>query len=197
MAESDATLAEFCDPPPFSVEAQGVSLTFYPGGPERLTALIGLIEGAQRQLKLAFYIFATDACAVRVRDALVAAARRGVDVTLMVDGFGAQADEAFFAPLIEAGGTFRCFIARFTRRYLIRNHQKIVIADGRIAMLGGFNVENSYFARPGEDGWSDLAFTVEGAVVDRIGAWFGELDDWAAHPRAQFRAIRRKVRAWD
>ena len=197
MAESDATLAEFSDPPPFSVEAQGVSLTFYPGGPERLTALIGLIEGAQRQLKLAFYIFATDACAVRVRDALAAAARRGVDVTLMVDGFGAQADEAFFAPLIEAGGTFRCFIARFTRRYLIRNHQKIVIADGRIAMLGGFNVENSYFARPGEDGWSDLAFTVEGAVVDRIGAWFGELDDWAAHPRAQFRAIRRKVRAWD
>ena len=43
--------------------------------------------------------------------------------------------------------------------------------------------------RPGEDGWSDLAYTVEGPVVDRIGAWFDELDDWASHPRAQFRAI--------
>ena len=64
-------------------------------------------------------------------------------------------------------------------------------------MLGGFNVENSYFAPPGEDGWSDLAFTVEGPVVTRIGDWFDELEDWTSHPEAQFRAIRRKVHNWD
>ena len=64
-------------------------------------------------------------------------------------------------------------------------------------MLGGFNVEDSYFAPPGEDGWNDLAFTVEGPVVARIGAWFDELQDWAGDPKAQFRAITRKVRRWD
>ena len=197
MAESQAPAAGFCDPPPFALEAQGLSLRFYPGGRDRLAALLGLIEGAQASLKLAFYIFATDACAVRVRDALVAAAKRGVEVRLIVDGFGAVADERFFAPLIEAGGAFCCFLAKWTRRYLIRNHQKIVVADGRVAMLGGFNVEDSYFAPPGEDGWNDLAFTVEGPVVERIGAWFDELADWAARPDAQFRAIVRKVRGWD
>jgi cardiolipin synthase len=197
MAESDAPPAEFCDPPPFSVEAQGLALTFYPGGEERLAALVALIDGARSQLKIAFYIFATDECSVRVRDALVAAARRGVDVRLIVDGFGALAGREFFAPLIEAGGTFYCFIAKWTRRYLIRNHQKIVLADGKVAMLGGFNIETAYFAPPREDGWNDLAFTVEGPVVDRIGAWFDELDDWTAHREAQFRAIRRKVRKWD
>jgi len=195
MAESD--LAPFCDPPPFSIEAQGLSFTFHPGGPEKLQALLALIEGARSRLQLAFYIFATDHAGVRVRDALTAAARRGVDVRLIVDGFGANADRAFFAPLIEAGGTFRCFIAKWTRRYLIRNHQKIVIADGQVAMLGGFNVEDSYFAPPEEDGWNDLAFSVEGPVVERIGDWFEELEDWTSRPNAQFLAIRRKVRDWD
>ena len=117
-----------------------------------------------------------------MRDALVAAARRGVDVRVIVDGFGAIAGQEFFAPLVEAGGKFCCFIAGLTRGYLIRNHQKLVVADSKVAMLGGFNVENAYFELPGEDGWSDLAFTVEGPVVERVEAWFDELEDWVAQP---------------
>jgi cardiolipin synthase len=60
MVESDAPSGDYCDPPPFSVEAQGLSLNFYPGGRERFDALIGLIAGADTCLKLVFYIFATD-----------------------------------------------------------------------------------------------------------------------------------------
>lgn len=197
MADRMDAPNRFCDPPPFKVEAQGHSLAFYAGGPERFEALLSLIEGARERLRICFYIFATDQSAVRVRDALVAAVRRGVDVRLIVDGFGALADERFFAPFIEAGGTFSSFLARFTRRYLIRNHQKIVIADDKVAMLGGFNVENAYFVGPDEDGWNDLAFTVEGPAVARLGDWFEKLDDWISHPQAQFRNIRRKVKAWD
>ena len=70
----------------------------------------------------------------------------GDDVRLLVDSFGANADARFFASLTDAGGKFLCFQPRWTRRYLIRNHQKIVVADRRIAMLGGFNVEDTYFA---------------------------------------------------
>ncbi len=197
MAESDASPAKYCDPPPFSVEAQGLTLNFYPGGRERYDALLGLIAGADTCLRLAFYIFATDESGAAVRDALVAAARRGVDVRVIVDGFGAAAGQAFFAPLVEAGGRFRCFIPRFTRGYLIRNHQKLVVSDSRVAMLGGFNVENNYFAVPGEEGWSDLGFTVEGPVVERIAEWFDELEDWVSQPKSQFRGIRRKVLEWD
>jgi cardiolipin synthase len=196
MADRDAT-PEFCDPPSFSAEAQGHRLAFQPSGPDRLAALLGMIDGAHERLKVAFYIFATDECAVRVRDALAAAARRGVEVHVILDGFGAAAEERFFAPLIETGGHFCRFIPKWTRRYLIRNHQKIVVADGRVAMLGGFNVENSYFAPPDEDGWIDLGFTIEGAVVERVEAWFDELESWASNPRAQFRAIRRMVRRWN
>ncbi len=197
MADSDAPSGEYCDPRPFSVEAQGHALAFYPGGRERFDALLGLISGAERSLKIAFYIFATDESGEAVRDALVEAARRGVDVRVIVDGFGADAGEAFFASLVEAGGHFCCFLPRLTRGYLIRNHQKLVVADGRVAMLGGFNVENTYFAVPGEEGWSDLGFTVEGPVVERIEAWFDQLEAWVTHPKAQFRGIRRRVREWN
>jgi cardiolipin synthase A/B len=196
MADRDP-IAEFCDPPSFSAEAQGHRLAFQPSGPDRLAALLGMIEGARERLKVAFYIFATDECAGQVRDALAAAARRGVDVHVILDGFGAAADETFFASMIEAGGRFCRFIPKWSRRYLIRNHQKIVVADGRVAMLGGFNVENSYFAPPEEDGWIDLGFTLEGPAVERVEAWFDQLEEWASDPRAQFRAIRRLVRRWD
>jgi cardiolipin synthase A/B len=197
MAESDAPDEGYCDPPPFSVEAQGLSLAFYPGGRDRLEALLGLIGGAQTCLKVAFYIFATDESGIRVRDALVATARRGVDVRVILDGFGSVAGEAFFAPLVEAGGTFCSFLPRLTRGYLIRNHQKLVVADSRTAMLGGFNVENAYFELADEGGWADLAFTVEGPVVERVEAWFDELEDWVSQPKARFRAIRRKVLCWN
>ena len=197
MADYDKPAASYCAPPPFQVEAQGHKLAFKPSGPDRLETLLALIDGAKDRLKVAFYIFATDASGARVRDALAAAARRGVDVHVILDGFGALADEQFFMPMIEAGGAFCRFIPKWTRRYLIRNHQKIVLADGHIAMLGGFNVEDAYFKSADEDGWLDLGFTVEGPIVAKVEAWFDELESWVLSPKPQFRVIRRKVLQWD
>ncbi len=189
--------AAYRDPAPFHAELPGLALGFYPGGPDRLERLLRLIEEAQHSLKLAFYIFARDEAGRIVRDALVAAAVRGVAVTVIVDGFGSQADAVFFAPLTEAGGDFRIFQARWSRRYLIRNHQKIVVADGNTAMLGGFNIENDYFELPEQDGWNDLAVTLTGDIVEQVEAWFGELEAWTASDKAQFRAIRKSVREWE
>ena len=92
----------YVDPPPFTVEAQGQKLVFYPAGKDRLAALIAMIESARESIRMCFYIFAEDASGVMVRDALAAAAARGVDVHLIIDGFGADARKEFFAPLVEA-----------------------------------------------------------------------------------------------
>lgn len=191
-----ASHATYCDPEPFTLEAQRQALTFYPAGSDRLAALLTLIEGASKNLQVCFYIFAGDASGIAVRDALVAAARRGVAVSLIVDGFGTPARDAFFATLRAAGAQFCWFSPRWTQRYLIRNHQKIVVADGRIAMLGGFNVEDDYFGAPENGAWSDLAMTIEGSAVDDLARWFAKLERWTqdAHPR--WRAIRRLVREW-
>ncbi len=185
------------DPEPFAAQAQGLAFTFYPAGKDRREALLEIIAGAQTSLKIAFYIFAPDGVGMAVRDALVAAARRGVDVTLIVDGFGASVDKAFFAEMTEAGGCFCVFMAKWSRRALIRNHQKIVVADDAVAMLGGFNVEDDYFAPPQANGWNDLGFRLEGPVVARVADWFAELKAWAVDDKAQFRDIRRRVHEWD
>ncbi|KLI64482.1 hypothetical protein AAV99_02495 [Aurantiacibacter marinus] len=192
-----ADLPAYADPEPFAAEAQGQSFTFYPAGKDRRAALLDIITGAQESLKIAFYIFAPDGVGTAVRDALVAAARRGVDVTLIVDGFGASVDEKFFDELREAGGTYYLFMARWSHRALIRNHQKIVVADDSVAMMGGFNVEDDYFAPPQQNGWNDLGFRLEGSVVGQVAKWFGELKAWASDDKAQFRDIRRRVREWD
>jgi cardiolipin synthase len=127
---------DYVDPAPFAVEAQGQSLVFYPAGKDRLAALLDLLEGARTSIRICFYIFAEDATGVMVRDALAAAAKRGVKVNLIIDGFGADARQAFFAPMCDAGGTFCCFSPKWSQRYLIRNHQKIVVIDGRTAVIG-------------------------------------------------------------
>ncbi|MGB3165210.1 MAG: phosphatidylserine/phosphatidylglycerophosphate/cardiolipin synthase family protein [Alteraurantiacibacter sp.] len=193
----DTAFAGWCDPEPFEAEAQGHSFTFYPAGKDRRRALMEMIESAQVSLKVAFYIFAKTGVGQDVRDALCAAAKRGVDTTLIVDGFGAEVDRAFFEEMTAAGGCFCVFLAKWSRRALIRNHQKMVIVDDRVAMMGGFNVEDDYFAPPADNGWNDLGFRLEGEVVGKISAWFAELKEWAGDEHAQFRDIRRRVREWD
>lgn len=188
---------EYTDPPPFTLEAQGHTFVFYPAGEDRLAALLALIEAAKQSIRMCFYIFAEDASGVLVRDALAAASRRGVDVNLIIDGFGADARKAFFTPLTDAGGTFCAFSPTISQRYLIRNHQKIVVIDERIAMIGGFNVEDSYFAPPAVNGWNDLGITLEGAAVAQLVHWYDQVERWTLDPHAKWRSIRRLVREWD
>ena len=188
--------AGYVDAEPFSFTAHGQELTFYPAGKDRLAALLGLIDEAQSSLKLYYYIFSTDACAARVRDALAAAAARGVAVTLMLDGFGADASDDFLAALIEAGGRVLRFSPRWNTRYLVRNHQKMLIADDRTALIGGFNIEQSYFDPPDSDGWHDMGVSVCGDSVAKLVDWYRGLERWTANPRAQFLAMRRLVRGW-
>ncbi|MGN6496306.1 MAG: phospholipase D-like domain-containing protein [Tsuneonella sp.] len=196
MGAADSEEGGWNDPPAFRVTAQGHELSFFPAGADRKRALLDLIASARTSLQLCFYIFATDETAVLVRDALTDAVRRGVAVTLMIDSFGAAADEAFFRPFIEAGGDYCCFSPRFTQRYLIRNHQKIAIADGTRAMLGGFNIEDAYFAGPSDAGWTDLGVIVEGPVVRELVRWYEQLLAWTQDPGAQWHAMRRMVRDW-
>ena len=166
-------------------------------GPALRSALIGLIDGARESLKLYYYIFANDESGRMVLDRLVAASARGVAVTLMIDAFGsAETPRGFFDPLIAAGGHFRRFGARRSTRYLIRNHQKMTIADDRRLLLGGFNVEDAYFGLPEDDAWADLGLLIDGPQVAAMTNWYGQLWRWVSTKGQRFRTLRRMVRHW-
>jgi cardiolipin synthase A/B len=167
-------------------------------GPRRLEALIALIEGAQTSLRILFYIYTDDAAGRRVRDAMVAARARGVSVSVIVDGFGSPVggDESFFQPLTDAGGTVCRFLPRWGRSYLLRNHQKLALADaesgeGARVITGGFNIEDDYFGTPAEQAWRDLGIQIEGPAAARIAGYFDALSEWAQRDKAKIRDLRR------
>lgn len=172
----------------------GHRLTPLPDGSGRMDALLALIDGARTSLRILYYIFEGDAAGTRVRDALVAAGARGVSVSLLVDGFGSgDAPPDFFEPLKASAGEICRYEPRWGRRYLLRNHQKMAIADGERAIVGGFNIADDYFVDAG--GWRDLGLLVEGPAVARLAAYFDALLEWTGRPRSKIRDLGRILHA--
>ena len=182
---------------PLSLTAAGHDLTIYPHGEHRLDALCELIDETRDTLHLFYYMFQSDRAGTRVRDCIVEAARRGVKVQLIVDRFGTDAKPPFFEPIIEAGGSFSIFSPKKTRRYLIRNHQKICVSDERVAMVGGFNISDHYFNPPPDNGWTDLGVKMTGPVVDDLLKWYRQFATYARDEDTQFRAIRKLIEDWE
>ncbi|OYY73145.1 phosphatidylserine/phosphatidylglycerophosphate/cardiolipin synthase family protein [Sphingomonas sp. 28-63-12] len=186
--------------PPFIVDDN--RLTLLDKGPARLEALIALIDAAQATLRIIYYIYVDDRAGSRVRAALIRAAARGVAVSLIVDGLGSEAasQRHFFDPMTAAGISVCRFVPRWGRRYLLRNHQKLALADGEgaapRAIIGGFNVEDAYFGTPADQAWRDLGLLVEGPAAMRITGYFDALARWTRRPRAPLRILRRSLAAW-
>ncbi|HEX8622086.1 MAG TPA: phosphatidylserine/phosphatidylglycerophosphate/cardiolipin synthase family protein [Allosphingosinicella sp.] len=176
-----------------SLAVAGNRLTLLADGPERLEALLELIESAGESLRFLYYMFIDDSSGTRVRDALIAAAGRGVKVSLLVDGFGSTANRDFFRPLEAAGVAFCRFSAKFGRRYLLRNHQKLALADGERVIIGGFNVSDDYFGTVESGAWRDIGLRVEGESVACLTGYYDGLFRWTADPDARIRDLRRML----
>jgi cardiolipin synthase A/B len=178
-------------------EVAGHRLHILHKGEERLAALLTLIDGARRSLRVFFYMFHADATGTQVRDALIAAAARGVKVELMIDRFGSSAiSEIFFTPLIAAGANYHSFSSRWGLGYFIRNHQKMVIADEAHALIGGFNITDEYFDRAGDKSWEDLGAVISGPQVAPLVAYYDKLSDLTDDGHVPFLKMRQLIRSW-
>jgi len=174
---------------------EGSRLELIENGVARLEELLRIIEQAKESLRLIFYIFDDDNSGRRVRDALVEAAARGVRVRLLVDGFGCStAEPEFFQAIRDAGGDFCVFNPRYGARYLVRNHQKLVVADRKIGIIGGANVQDSYLTDEGPNHWRDLWLRIEGPSLDAPCRYFDSLFRWTKAKDSKLRALRRIVR---
>jgi cardiolipin synthase A/B len=176
----------------------GNDILLIPSGPERLSALLALIDGARASLELYYYTFASDEAGHAVLEALIDARNRDVAVTLIIDSFGSSATaKSTFDALKEAGARFAVFGHKRSTRYLIRNHQKMTIADRRHALIGGFNIEHGYFGSGEvELDWCDLGVLVEGPLAAELGRWYTGLAQWTFDGKQTFRRLRRLVRHW-
>ncbi|MEO5640263.1 MAG: phosphatidylserine/phosphatidylglycerophosphate/cardiolipin synthase family protein [Sphingomicrobium sp.] len=178
-----------------SLTVDGNKLTLLTEGPARLEALLVLIDEATTSLRILYYIFINDESGERVNKALLRAVDRGVEVSLLIDGFGSsKTPETYFAELHDKGARFCRFNPSYGRRYLLRNHQKLALADDKCALIGGFNVENDYFGTAEDGAWRDIGLIVEGPAAERLGRYFDALMGWALHKGARLRALRAVIR---
>ena len=185
--------AEPVPAPAIRAEIAGNRLELLETGAGRLRALLELIAGARQSVKILMYMFDPGATGDRVRGALIEAARRGVAVKLLIDGFGSAAGPEFFAGLEESGGEICVFNPAYGRRYLLRNHQKLAIADDLVAILGGANIDDAYMEDQGPAHWRDLWLRIEGPEVSCAGKYFDSLLHWSQRGGVRLRSIRRLV----
>ncbi len=155
-------------------------------GAEASAALFAVFENAQQSLDLCTYILGNDLFGSEVTARLAARVRAGVRVRLMLDGVGAlQLPRAGLRRLHAVGIATAVFSPLLARRTSgprnLRNHRKLVIADGRALWAGGRNLAAEYFTgRAGEPPWCDLSFDLDGPVAAAAAAQF-EADWLASH----------------
>ncbi len=154
--------------------SHGNQLSLLHRGEQFFPALIGACESALVEIYLETYIFALDPTGLRVKTALLNAARRGVAVQLIVDWLGTGDDtiEQLRAELEPAGVRIVIFNPWF-KRGIVRMHRKIAVIDQRIAFLGGLNINDDFLADDGSAAplpaarW-DFAVSVSGPLVQAI-----------------------------
>lgn len=179
----------------------GNQLTLIQNGAEYFPQLCVDMDAAQHSIYLETYIFSADRIGRVVADAMRRAARRGVEVRVLLDGFGSASLPQQWVDELHMAGVqvqwFRREIYRFKlRRHRLRRlHRKLVVIDGEVAFIGGINIsddmaEHEYFLAPR----LDYAVRVQGAVADQMHVVMANL--WRMVAWANLRRRGKRFERW-
>jgi cardiolipin synthase len=152
-------------------------------GDAKLAAIEREVANAHHHLHFEYYIWEPDHVGTYVRDLLVAAAKRKIEVRVLYDSVGSpNVGPKFWKPLAEAGGEVRPFnrlrmsIAS-VHLHNFRTHRKIAVVDGHVGFLGGINMHDPETpTRSGKDAWRDQHACIHGEPTHRIQRLF--LENW-------------------
>ena len=157
-------------------------------------AVFDSIRAARQEVLLETFIVWEDKVGWELHAALLEAVRRGVQIDVLVDGFGSwELTPKFTRPLLEAGVRLRVFdqAPRFLGKranVLRRMHRKIVVVDGQRAFVGGINYSGDHLADFGPEAKQDYAVQLEGPIVEDIRRFaveaIGKSSRHAAHAAA-------------
>lgn len=151
-------------------------------GMDALMSRIWLIDHARHSIDLQYFIFENDATGRLVAQRLLAAADRGVRVRLLLDDITLKNEDRLLGALAaHANLDVRVFnpfrtrapslpsklvqLALEGRRLNRRMHNKSMIVDGFVAVIGGRNIGDAYFEASGDSNFRDLDVLAIGPVV--------------------------------
>ena len=166
-------------------------------GQDALLARINLIRAARQRLDVQSFIYAEDDAGYFVMQELLAAARRGVKVRVLLDQLFSVDDVRLVTALARAHVNFelRLYNPTFTR-FNQRMHNKLLLADGTIGITGGRNYQDRYFDWDPAFNYRDRDILVAGPAAQQMQESF---DIFWRHPRsvpvAALRDVRRRLAA--
>jgi cardiolipin synthase len=165
-------------------------------GAEAFRSMLAAIDQARRSIQLEVYIFQADETGERFRAALIRAARRGLPVQVLLDAFGSNGLPAgYWRELEEHGGTVRLFNPFSWRLFVFRDHRKLLLIDGAVAFIGGFNIGDEYNGDGVTHGWRDLGWELhQPDAVGQLAAAFDGMFSAYDLPHRLLQRIRRPLR---
>nr|WP_255429203.1 cardiolipin synthase ClsB [Ramlibacter albus] len=143
-------------------------------GEEFYPRVFACIANAKREVILETFILFEDKVGLQLHEALIAAARRGVEVDITIDGWGSpDFSPRFMASLAEAGVRVHVFDPGprpfgWRPKVLRRMHRKIVVIDGEVAFVGGINYSADHLADYGPEAKQDYSVEIHGPLVAEI-----------------------------
>ncbi|KRN48768.1 cardiolipin synthetase 2 [Pediococcus pentosaceus] len=164
-------------------------LKIFTDGHEKFNNLFEDLKKAKHHINIEYFTIYDDQLGKKLRKILVQKAREGVQVRVLYDLFGSKGSkQKFFKELIQAGGEVTPFmkskLGYYSFRINFRNHRKIVVIDGSVGYIGGFNIGDQYLGRNKRFGnWRDTHLRLEGSVVLQLQSRF--FMDWNASAKRQ------------
>lgn len=144
------------------------------GGEQAYPRMLDAIARAKSHVYLEVYSFASAGVGARFIAAFSEAASRGVDVRIVIDGWGSALSGRSIANTLRAAGChvriYHRLSALFRGRFA-RTHRKILLIDDRVAFVGGFNIGDENLTSGKRPAWADLALQIEGPHC----LWLGRL----------------------
>jgi cardiolipin synthase len=150
-------------------------------GESAFPLMLAAIRAARQSVWLSTYIFETDPVGREFITALAAAAARGAEVRVLVDGIGEWYSWPHAVRLLRHAGVraARFLPPRFAMPMLslnLRNHRKLLIVDGEIGFVGGMNIGGREVGKAHHRRMADLHFRVRGPTVSQLAECFAA--DW-------------------
>lgn len=138
-------------------------------GDDFFNRLIDLICKSTSEIHFQTYIFENDATGKQVAEALKEASSRGVNIFILVDGYGSHSlSKKFIKELKDCGINFRFFspFSSSNTFYIGRRlHHKVVVVDNKTVLIGGINVSDKYKGNENKVPWLDFAVQIESAEI--------------------------------
>ncbi|MGG7057961.1 cardiolipin synthase [Clostridium nigeriense] len=160
----------------------GNSIETFINGEDKFKALIEDIRSAKNFIHIEYYIFRLDELGKTIINELKKKVDEGVEVRLLADGMGSKSLRTKDIKYIRSLGIkfylfFPGILPYVNTRLNFRNHRKIVVIDGKVGYVGGFNVGDEYINKGKQfDFWRDTHVRIKGRAVDELNKRF--ILDW-------------------